>query len=88
MHVLLCGKKWRLRFAPLRNVRGDCDPPHASRKEIRIASGQSQIDELDTCLHEFLHAIDWQRDEAHVAEAATDIARILYRLGWRRTSGE
>lgn len=45
-------------------------------------SGNSEID-LDTIIHESLHACTELNEEA-VEESATAIANILWRLGWRK----
>lgn len=40
-------------------------------------------------LHEMRHAADWGQSEEFVSREAKDVARILWRLGWRpRESSE
>lgn len=38
---------------------------------------------MDTIIHEALHCIRPELDEQAVADTATDIARLLWRLGYR-----
>ena len=45
--------------------------------------GDTELD-LDTLVHESLHACT-ELDETAVDETATSIARLLWRLGWRKT---
>lgn len=85
MRVQILGKFWNLRFAPNMAMRGDCDPPTAPGKEIRISSRLRGEEKLEVVLHEVLHAGMWQLDEEFVARLATDAARALWRLGYRET---
>jgi len=66
-------------------VIGDCDPPDAKDKTIRIASDLTPIEQLEVVIHEALHAADWFKDEEWIRIVAHDIARLLWRLGWRLT---
>lgn len=63
---------------------GACDHPEKPAKRIRIVRGQEPREELDTIIHECLHATDWHKDEAWVTEVSTDIAAVLWKLGWRK----
>lgn len=87
MIVTILGKRWKFRWvtrSEMPKAWGTCDAPDQPGKEIRIRKGQSEIDELDTVIHEVLHASDWHKSEEWVAEVAEDLARILIKLGWRR----
>ena len=44
------------------------------------------LDELDTVIHEGLHAVVPDLVDEVVEQAAGDIALILWRLGWRNES--
>ncbi len=44
--------------------------------------GARELD-LNVCIHELLHGCT-ELDEYCVDETATDIARVLWRLGWRK----
>jgi hypothetical protein len=39
---------------------------------------------LNTLIHESIHACDWDAPEKKVQQMATDIARFLWRVGYRR----
>ena len=39
---------------------------------------------LETAIHESLHACDWSANEDKVTTTARDIARFLWRLGFRK----
>lgn len=85
MRVTILGKRWGLKFTNLpRDVNGECDGPTEPEKEIRIRTGLSEKETLETILHECLHAADWSKDEAWVEDVACDLAAVLRRLGYRR----
>lgn len=82
MRVKVCGKTWNLFFRPCNDKeRGWC----------KIESREMVVDDrcrpktmLRVLLHELLHASDWTKDEEWVDEVSTDIANILWRLGYRK----
>jgi hypothetical protein len=80
--VTIFGEPWTLRHARLTKLCGDCN---ADKKTIRVAKGMSSELELDTVIHECLHAAGWHIDEEFVGRFATDVARILADLGYVRT---
>lgn len=84
MQVIIRGKKWAMRWVNrlAGGNLGDCSPPDEPGRVIRIARGQSPESELDTIIHEILHAAHWDLDESAVKETAEDIARILCNLGY------
>lgn len=61
---------------------GDCD---FEKKTIRVVRGIDPLDELDTFIHEALHATRPELDEDAVVTTATDIARLLWKIGYRRS---
>lgn len=81
------GRQWKIRFLPrdrFDGCVGECDDP-TEGDEIRIAKGQDPIDELDTVIHEVLHASNFKTfSEEFVGELATDLAKILHALGYQR----
>ncbi len=85
MLVTMLGKRWRIRFVSMKDY-GECDPPSKTGKEIRIRKGLKGEILLDTILHELAHAADQSKDEEWVNEMASDMARALWRLGYRRTT--
>lgn len=88
MIVTILGKRWRLRFTRLKKQRGDIDAPETPNKEIRICSTLSGEEELEVIIHELRHAADWWRDEQVIEREARDLARTLWRLGYRRMRNE
>jgi len=85
MFIKIVGRRWGFRFAKLRKCKGYCDSPKKKNKEIVVRSNLPQKEELDVTIHELLHAADWWKDEEWVEQVGTDIANILWRLGWRKT---
>jgi hypothetical protein len=85
MLIKLVGKRWRVRFVSRMADEGRCDPPDQPHKTISIARRLRGERQLDVLLHELLHACNWQLAEEHITQIATDIARALWRLGYRQT---
>jgi len=85
MKVRIRGHSWALVFVDRlpSGAAGEMDPVGVPRKEVRVAVQQSSLDVLDTLLHELLHAAYPDLSEDAVSEGATDIARVLQRLGVR-----
>jgi hypothetical protein len=83
MRIKILDKLWNLRFAPNLANRGDCDPPTAPGKAIRVSSGLHGEERLEVLIHEFVHAAGWHIDEGFVEDFARDTARALWRLGYR-----
>ena len=85
MRLTILGKHWNLRFARNLKNRGDCDPPAAPGKEIRVESSLRDEERLEVVLHELVHAAAWHIDEEFVGQFAEDVARALWRLGYRES---
>ena len=84
MRIKIGNKYWNLIFTELdEETGGECDSPDTNGKEIRIATDLKKQDELEIIIHELLHAADWSKDEEWVEVIADDIARVLWKLGWR-----
>lgn len=60
---------------------GECD---YDKKTIAIPVDGDTLWELDVCIHEPLHAAYPDLDEEAIDTTATGIARLLWRLGWRK----
>jgi len=87
MHFKMLGKIWRLEWVRRfkdREQHGECDHPEKINKAIRVREGMSELDTLDTLIHECMHCGFWQIDEEFVSQFSTDLARLLVRLGYRR----
>lgn len=85
MRLRILGRFWRLVFVPRlpQRSRGECDPPSLPGKEIRVVSRLRGEERLEILLHEMLHASQWHLDESYVEAIANDMARALWRLGYR-----
>ena len=83
MRVDLRGRRWRLESVEYLQDGscGSIDPNDTPQKRILIARNQSPIDILDTVIHECLHACVPDLDEDAVTETATDITKVLHRMG-------
>jgi hypothetical protein len=81
----ILGRFWGLSFVSRLkdHSRGECDPPCLPGKEIRVLSKLRGEERLEVLLHEMLHAAQWHLDEAYVEVIAADMARALWRLGYR-----
>lgn len=87
MRIIIRGKSWNLRFCRLPNDRrGDCESPYDKGKTIRISKTLAGQEKLEVLLHEMLHAGVWDLSEEAVDELSTDMAQVLYKLGWRDES--
>lgn len=77
------GKRYRVRAqSAIRTPDlGECD---FDRKHIAIPHDGDTVEELDTIIHEAIHASLPCIAEHEVTVTANDIARLLWRLGWRR----
>jgi len=79
------GRRWPVEG--VRHVRrpalAECVLESSAGHVLRIPLAGDTRDELDTILHELLHAAT-ELDEQAVSETADAAARLLWRLGWRR----
>lgn len=65
----------------LRLTFAECDE---DRRELRIPVDGDRLCELEWIIHEALHADYPWMDEMFVEKGARCIARLLWRLGWRK----
>jgi hypothetical protein len=87
MQIRIRGKVWKVTTnVRLRNASGSCDHPTTTGKTIKIDKKLEGQDKLDVLIHEMIHAGMWDLCEETVGELSTDIARALWRLGWREVS--
>ena len=78
------GNRYRvLKNGRHKEVDGTCDAPWVSAKCIKLHYKLEAERRLDVVIHEALHAGLWCVGEEAVAEGASDIARFLWRLGYR-----
>lgn len=78
MRLPLAGKMYRVVFVPIRDADGDQEPGQI-RIDVRL-KGRRQ---LNTIIHETLHACGIE-SEKEVCRLAGSIAKMLYKLGYRR----
>ena len=84
-YLVFFNKRWRFkRVTSIKDGLGSCDSPDKPDKEIKVLKRLIGREELDTLLHEALHACFWHLDEEYVDQAASDLARALWRLGYRK----
>ena len=62
---------------------GLCNSPRGSDPSVRICVGLEDRKGLETVIHESLHACFWAKSEEKVGQTAKDVARFLWRLGFR-----
>lgn len=90
-HVTIHGMPWLLRFTKLRgNAAGWCympEPRNPKKKAYKILIDSrmpdGSRDQLETIIHEVMHASYPTVEESHITESARDMARILWDLGYR-----
>ena len=82
------GTRYRLKFGHTwaDETKGETDAPNQPKPEIRIRKHLRGLMLLDTLIHEGLHATLWDLDDDAVHATASDIARLLWRLGYRKQS--
>jgi len=83
--ITINGKRWKLVYdGRIGNDKdGYCTPPHEPGSTIAIRSTLEGQYRLEVELHEMLHAADWSKGEEWVHGVAHDIAKVLWRLGYR-----
>jgi hypothetical protein len=77
--ITIDGRRWLLRYLPIRSSDGECDQPGSPRKSIRIARRLQRFPRAlaETLVHEILHAHLWDLGEEKIDAIASDTARIL-----------
>lgn len=73
--------EWQVRTTRLYGLYGDCC---YDTKTIRIHSGSRGRSLLDTTIHEVIHAQHPDMPEAEVSIRSTELANVLWKMGWRR----
>ena len=76
------GRKYN--FELTGELHGITDQYDARSRGITIMVAPHTRTELETIIHEGLHAGNWVASEDNVTQAAEDITRLLWRLGYRR----
>ena len=86
MRVRIRGKHWTLVYTNALPNDADAhyEAPTTPNKQIRIRPNLSEARRLEMVLHECLHAAFWDLEEEAIESSAEDIARVLWRLGYRQ----
>lgn len=66
------------------DVLGVCEPPHQKGKTICIVKSGNDKEDMDTHIHESLHASFWDIDEHIIDDVSTSITDFLWRCGYRK----
>jgi len=77
------GKRMAIAHSNLLRTPRTLGLAHYDKKTLYVPIDGDTKDELDTIIHEALHFAFPFIAEEEVTEGATDIARLLWRLGWR-----
>lgn len=77
------GVKYKLEWVKFEDF-GECDPPDSENPTIKIDLRQGEKELLNSLIHEGLHAVKWNLHEKTVRKMADDLAKFLWRLGYRR----
>jgi hypothetical protein len=85
MRFNLRSKFWKLLFVRQLGTKakpfaGECD---FNSQTIRVVERLRGRELLDTVIHEMLHAVCPDKREPWVNEVATDMSKVLWRLGYR-----
>ena len=86
MRIKIRGKVWEVVYPTNMANRGLCDAPETKGKKIRILAALRGEERLEVLIHEMLHAAAWHHlDETFVTDCAADVARALWKIGYRPT---
>lgn len=93
MKIVLNGETWHYSEPKYLGTSGDGkeilgryhtqDPKAQGRNTIKIRRGLSGQERMDTLIHELLHACALWASEDWVGQTATEMAAVLWRLGYR-----
>lgn len=76
-----CGVRYNIDF---RSCFGSCDEPRPKMPTLWVdLDNIGEKKQFEVLIHEALHACDFNKSEAMVAQTAKDISRFLWRLGYR-----
>jgi hypothetical protein len=79
------GKRYQVWGPPQRSkFFGSCDDPKDKRKKIQIPINGKRLFDLDTIIHESVHACEFDLAEEAVDGLAEATSKLLWRLGWRK----
>jgi hypothetical protein len=77
-----CGKKYEIQFDC---CDGFCEEPFPTVPSLWVNMEElSDKEQLRVLIHESLHACNWDKSEPIVHQTSKDIARFLWRVGYRK----
>ena len=76
------GRRYRIDTLPL--IDGFTDTYGLNERHLTITTEPGTKRELETFIHESLHAENWAKTEKVVERVGREIADFLWRLGYRR----
>jgi hypothetical protein len=83
MRFRLRGRYWKIVRGKLDSqLDGLCD---ASNRTITVRPSLCGERELEVMIHEMLHACHWDLGDEAITETSEDLARVLFRLGYRKS---
>lgn len=88
MKAVLRGVKYtvsRRRAPKWEGYDGQTTDPKGPSPLLWVKPALKGKEELETILHEALHACYWDLDEEAVGETAQDVAALLWQMGYRKT---
>lgn len=81
MRIRVNGKKWHIYIAEIYGLA------NSMRRIIYLAPKLPPKRRLNTLIHEMIHAISPRFKEKIVKYSANQIAKVLWKDGWRREHG-
>ncbi len=79
-----CHRWYNIKNHRNRKDQKECGYCDYEERVLDVPMKGKECDDLDTLLHEGIHACMPFLEEEIVAESATDIAKFLWKLGWRK----
>jgi len=88
--IKIKNKLWKIKIVKSTDLSsttcGECDDPKYAKPQIWIKRSLKPIDLMDTIIHEVIHAIRPELSEESVLETGTTIAKVLWKLNYRKMS--
>lgn len=84
MKIKLGNKKYNLVYKKLKKCDGFCSHPDYPNRTITVDNTLKDPRLLEVIIHECLHGLLWVLDEETVENGSTDIAKVLWKLGYRK----
>lgn len=84
--VVLRGKKYKIQKTGKvgEDLWGYCTDPNFTNRLIKIHKLLENSEELETIIHEMLHACFWDLDEEVINEVGKDMSQALWKMGYRK----